>query len=286
MFRCLSLLLVVMACVSCQRERVWIEPTKSTVADPNNIDESMGRLVLLAPAAMTLIADVYEGAPSGYAHQVMRWLKFGIGSMQFLYGPSLPHAADPVWNKGAYAGARGAHLMILLSLDKLEEVPGLNGPGGQATNVKATVTMRVLNALGEEIWIKTHAAEVEDKKSPKFRSGVGSAPGSAVWNANKKCISALKTWLDSKSDKEVFSKPAPKAPEPVVAAQIKVAITSEPLGADVLVNGVFKGNTPLEIYLPAKELTISIERSGYKTWSRSLKPSEGLEVKPVLDRNP
>ena len=286
MFRYLLLVLIVLTCVSCERERVWIEPSKSTEANPNQIDESMGRLVLLAPASMALVEDVYEGAPSGYAHQVMRWLKFGVGSMQFLYGPSLPHAGDAIWNQGAYAGARGAHLVILVSLDKLEEVSGLNGPGGQATNIKATVTLRVLNALGEEVWVKTHVAEVEDKKSPKFRSGVGSAPGNAVWNANKKCISALKDWLDSKSDKEEFSKPAPVAPEPKVLAQVKVQIASEPVGADVLVDGVFKGNTPLEIYLPVKELTISIERSGYTTWSRSLKPSEGLEVKPVLDRAP
>ena len=280
MYRYVFLILCVLLITACQRERVWIDPSASTEKDPNKVSDIDGRLILLAPAAMDAIKETYSAAPRGYAKQVINWLEHGVGSTTFLYAPSLPDASAPVWGAGPVAAAAGSNLVILVALDSIEEVPGVNAPGGPRTDLLATVTLRVINAQGQAVWKKTHTAQVENSVSPKFRSGPGSAPGRAVWNANKKCIAALKDWLDAKSDTETFGKQE-KEPEPQLG-QVKVHITSTPLGADVLVDGQFKGNTPLEVYLPLKEVEISIERGGYQAWQRKLKPSTGLEIKPIL----
>ena len=281
MYRYVILICCLIIGSACQRERVWLDPSQSKEKDPNNVSEIDGRLILLAPAAMDAIKDTYSEAPRGYAKQVINWLERGVGSTTFLYAPSLPDASAAIWGTGPIAAAAGSNLVILVALDSLEEVPGVNAPGGPRTDLLAKVTMRVIDAQGQTVWQKTHTAQVENSMSPKFRSGPGSAPGRAVWNANKKCISALKDWLDAKSDKETFGKEEPVQPKPQLG-QVKVHITSTPLGADVLVDGQFKGNTPLDVYLPLKEVEISIERGGYQAWRRKLKPSTGLEIKPIL----
>ena len=72
------------------------------------------------------------------------------------------------------------------------------------------------------------------------------------------------------------AQPAPKAPESPASAKLQV--TSEPAGADIEVDGNFMGSTPSSIELPAGDHTISIKKSGYKTWERKMKTTGG-EVK-------
>ncbi len=285
MYRLLIILVVLLVFVSCARDREWVEPQKSSDTDPNALNELEGRLVLTAPAAMEEVIDVYEDAAGGYARQVNNILKRRIESARFMYGPTLPNAADPVWLSGPYAGAQGANLVVLVDLEKIEEVPGINGPAGPRKDMKATILMRVLNAQGQVIWKKTHSAQVPNSESHKFR-GSSSPTGRAVWNANLKCINALKDWLDAQSDTEEFGKKEPQAVAKPKATMHSVLISSDPKGADILVNGQFKGNTPIRISLPAEELEIKIERAGYEVWTRKLTPSEGMEVKPALNPKP
>ena len=265
---------------ACERDRVWIDPTTSDEEDPNKVSQMEGRLILLAPAAMDAIKQYYEKASRGYAKQVINWLDGRVGSTSFLYAPSLPSADDARWGKDTVAAAAGSNLVVLVILKSLEEVAGVNAPGGPRTDLKATVQVRVIDASGNEVWTKTHHAQVENSMSPKFRSGPGSSAGRAVWNANKKCISALKDWFDAKSDTETFGKKDEQVESQL--GQVKVRITSTPVGADVLVDGQFKGNTPLDLYLPLKEVDIKIERGGHESWQRKLTPSAGLEIKPIL----
>lgn len=49
-----------------------------------------------------------------------------------------------------------------------------------------------------------------------------------------------------------------------------VFVSSQPGGADILVNGELKGQTNSRLNLPAGQYTFKIERDGYHTWQRSI----------------
>ena len=67
-----------------------------------------------------------------------------------------------------------------------------------------------------------------------------------------------------------------------------VAISSVPDGADVTVDGKFVGNTPATIRLSSGDHTISIEKTGFKAWQRSVSTTAGsnLTIAPTLEKNP
>ena len=55
----------------------------------------------------------------------------------------------------------------------------------------------------------------------------------------------------------------------------KVSVASNPGGADIEVDGGFVGNTPSTIDVPAGEHTVSVSKSGYRSWERKLKANGG-----------
>jgi hypothetical protein len=78
--------------------------------------------------------------------------------------------------------------------------------------------------------------------------------------------------------------PAPKIapsvePDPAPAAgRGALTITSEPIGADITIDGKFVGNTPSVIQLEAGSHKISIEAAGHKTWERTIEVTAGSKV--------
>jgi len=70
-------------------------------------------------------------------------------------------------------------------------------------------------------------------------------------------------------------KPATATAEPVKGT---VDVTSNPAGADVLVDGTFVGNCPATLRLAAGKHTITVKASGYKDWSRDMSVEAGSEV--------
>lgn len=66
------------------------------------------------------------------------------------------------------------------------------------------------------------------------------------------------------------------------ASSAKLQVSSEPSGADIEVDGNFMGSTPSTLELPPGDHTISIKKSGYKTWERKMRTTGG-EVKLNAD---
>jgi hypothetical protein len=64
----------------------------------------------------------------------------------------------------------------------------------------------------------------------------------------------------------------------VASATAKVALESNPAGADIEVDGKFVGSTPSEVQLTEGEHTISVKKTGYKDWERKLTVSSGSSV--------
>jgi hypothetical protein len=73
-----------------------------------------------------------------------------------------------------------------------------------------------------------------------------------------------------------------EAAAPSVASQISVSST--PANADILLDGNFVGNTPSEIDVTPGDHTLTISKSGFKSWERKLKASGGtINIKAELE---
>lgn len=77
------------------------------------------------------------------------------------------------------------------------------------------------------------------------------------------------------SNKEVDASLKEDAPQTITAEESahKVAslhVKSNPDGADILVDGKFVGSTPSSLQLAPGDHTISVEKSGFTTWSRTV----------------
>ncbi len=65
---------------------------------------------------------------------------------------------------------------------------------------------------------------------------------------------------------------------------IQVPIASSPAGADVILNGVFMGNTPLNLQMTLAEHEIEIHLGGYEPWRQRVKVQPGLTLSARLVR--
>jgi hypothetical protein len=83
--------------------------------------------------------------------------------------------------------------------------------------------------------------------------------------------------------------PAPETAVPVVSASTapppaakrraaSIAISSDPASADIELNGKFIGNTPSTVEIPPGPTNITVKKSGFRFWSRTLDLSEGASI--------
>jgi hypothetical protein len=78
-------------------------------------------------------------------------------------------------------------------------------------------------------------------------------------------------------DMAKFRAPAPlqAASETQASTSFDVAVTSNPAGADIEVDGAFVGDTPSTITVTAGDHTISLKKPGFTPWERTVKVSGG-----------
>ena len=67
---------------------------------------------------------------------------------------------------------------------------------------------------------------------------------------------------------------------------VRVNFISQPEGADVEINGVYYGNTPLTLQLNPGIHQVTISLAGFSPWEKRINAYEGLEVKATLERKP
>jgi hypothetical protein len=92
------------------------------------------------------------------------------------------------------------------------------------------------------------------------------------------CEAITKDW-PSRAGKVAAEKPAPAqlvtVSQTSASADIKIAVSSTPANADISVDGSFIGNTPSEIDVTPGDHTLTISKSGFKTWERKFKATGG-----------
>src|SRR5579863_151447 len=83
------------------------------------------------------------------------------------------------------------------------------------------------------------------------------------------------------NERAVENKPAENKPTesaPAESARGTVNVSSNPTGADVLVDGDFVGNSPAALKLMPGKHAVTVKASGYKDWSKEISIQSGSEV--------
>jgi hypothetical protein len=104
--------------------------------------------------------------------------------------------------------------------------------------------------------------------------GVTSVPVSVAEKDREFVPVGVRSEVSSHTEEASVSKPGPAA-EPAKGA---VNVSSNPAGADVLLDGSFIGNTPALLKLAAGKHTIIVKMSGQKDWSREITVEAGSDV--------
>jgi hypothetical protein len=144
----------------------------------------------------------------------------------------------------------------------------------------AKIEMHAVDKSGKLVFLKTAHGTCLNETSPKLMSPEAKPESRAAWAACANGVSALIERIRLRSELPDEVPVAAPAPLP---ATVQVMITSVPDHADVLIDGKFRGSTPLALTLPTKPLTMRIERQGHQPWSRELTPAEGMQVAPALE---
>lgn len=80
---------------------------------------------------------------------------------------------------------------------------------------------------------------------------------------------------DTDQDKGISQIPVALPPANEAAAKPQLMITSEPTGAEIEINGEFIGSTPTTVSARSGSVAITIKKSGFQTWQRTLNLNSG-----------
>ena len=82
---------------------------------------------------------------------------------------------------------------------------------------------------------------------------------------------------DEKELDRAISRLPTSAPEPEPSEKAALAITSEPLGAEIEINGEWIGNTPTTLKVDAGKLTLKVMFEEHQDWQRTFSVGPGDE---------
>jgi hypothetical protein len=156
------------------------------------------------------------------------------------------------------------------------------GPSPFGPQWVAKVEMRVADSSGREVFRKTTHGTKVDEVSPKLMSPAAKPQSQAAWSACGEAVSALIEHLKLRN--EIPLPPVvPAVPTVTELVKVQLTIASTPDHADVLIDGKFRGTTPLAVTLPSLPVEIRIERQGRQPWIRTLTPEVGMQLAPALE---
>ena len=231
--------------------------------------------VVFAPVDTAAIDALYPQAAHQFAYDLANRVDF-LGKDANGWA-----AIDAPRSNASLVVIPGADWSVTTRLISLELGPSPFGP-----QWVAKVEMRAVDNAGREIFRKsTHGTHV-DETSPKMMAPAARPQVKAAWSACGEAVSALIDRLRLRNEIAfpVAPLPVPVSSPPVEPVQI--TISSIPDHADVLIDGKFRGTTPLALTLPSVAVEIRIERQGRLPWTRTLTPEAGMQIAPALEEIP
>ena len=279
-----SLALACLVLAACQPRdaNVW-HPAKpgEAIAREQRGDEALARrlAVAFAPVELGPLLPIWPKASVAFAFDLadrVDVLGRKADADGFAAG-SLPGSDDAAWTRWPVAEASGADYVVLTSVIELKTVAGPLTTQGSRIVASALVEMRVLDTHGNVVFRRRGRGDWEGTPSPKFPGPAFSPEVRVAWLAASNAVGALLEWLERRNEAVAGG------PTPTAGRTVGIEVASDPPGADVLVDGIFRGNTPCTLTLPATALTLRLERRGHVPWERRLTPEAGMKVRPALD---
>jgi hypothetical protein len=286
MSRLAALAFVILACSGCApRDRNTWHPAPPGGESPARVqrpDEAAPRrtAVVFAPVAIGALAASWPDAAVTFTYDLADRIDVlgAKADADGLAGPNLPASDDAAWRAWPVEGTGGADLVVLTVVQSIEvREQNASTPGGRPVACTALVEMRALDAYGNVVFAKRGRGEWTGVPSPKFPGPEAKPEAKTTWEACSNAVGALLAFLEKRNE-AVAAGPAPTAER-----LVDVEIASDPTGADVLIDGIFRGNTPCTLRLPAKRLAIRLERGGHAAWERIMVPDAGMKIRPALE---
>jgi hypothetical protein len=146
-------------------------------------------------------------------------------------------------------------------------------------------TVIVGTVLLSPLFLIMHGKDINIPKGTQFGAYVDGDREIALGGAAQPALAAPAQTAGAPSS--VATQTAP-APAPASAELSTVVVKSVPDGSDITVDGKYIGNTPSTVRLPAGDHTVMVEKSGFKTWQRTMTVSPGgiVTVSATLEANP
>ena len=113
--------------------------------------------------------------------------------------------------------------------------------------------------------------------------GVSNVPVSVAEKDREFVPVGVKSAVSNHPDEESSANPKAAA----TAANGTVNVSSNPTGADVLLDGNFVGNTPAALKIAGGKHTVTVKMSGQKDWSRDItvEPGSDVQLAATLEKN-
>ncbi|MFM2089718.1 MAG: hypothetical protein RLZZ127_207 [Planctomycetota bacterium] len=231
---------------------------------------AQAKIILFAPVALGPLATVHPEARILWANDLaLRVDVLGGSGLDGRFNEYIPTSDDPAWGRQKVAGTRGAHQVVLTEI--LELGSKAVGPG---THVTAVVEMRAVSADGNVVFRKRGYGEAVDERSPKLLGPANDPRSKAAWDACSNAVGALLKHLEAEPDDARL----------VQAGLVAVSVRSDPAGAEIMVDGIYRGLTPAELRLPPRVVQIRLEKTGYLPWQRQVEPTADMRIEPGLVR--
>ncbi len=255
-------------------------PVRAPGIDP---EAGLKRVVLFAPVDIGPIAELYPAARLDFPHEMANRLDLLVRDADGRVGELLPSSEDQRWDHGRVPATYGSHLVVLTRVLSLKQVHGSGGTGGQGDRVVAYAEIRAFDADGKLVFTKKASGEARMAQSPKTLSDSAKPESRAAWDAIDHAFAVLRRFVEERQDLPGAPSRASGDPLPAAAPLVAVVIDTDPVRADILIDGVYRGTTPQTIPLPTRPLKVRLERQGYQIWEREVTPCAGMRIQPALD---
>ena len=233
--------------------------------------------VLFAPADTTAIDSIYPQASSSFAFDLANRINLLGKDARGWADPSLPRSGSPAWAEKVPAAAEADWVVFTTVLSVVE------GPSPLGTQLIANVEMRAIDHQGKTVFLKSAHGTALAEASPKLMADASKPAAQAAWTAASNACSALTEALRVRQDRFIDAPYGTPTPPVEKIEHIVITVSSIPEHADVLVDGKFRGTTPLALTLPNSPVLIHIERQGYRPWKRELIPAKDMQISPALE---
>lgn len=147
------------------------------------------------------------------------------------------------------------------------------GVNRRSINTRVSMDIRVTDVASTEIVYQ--AAPTKDVKI-QLPEGVTSFTEVYDWEK------VLRTAVEEAADEMIKKVAQGTGVEAPSEPSTLISISTEPPGADILIDGDFVGNTPAEIEVPSRRIQIQLKRQGYQIWENQVMPKNEMKISPAL----